>query len=98
MSAGMRTLVTGGTGFLGSALVRRLVRDGERVRVLDNNWRGLASRLSDLQHEIELVDGDIRDAGAVHRELAGLRPEAIYHCAAAAHLGRSWQHVTVFRR
>jgi nucleoside-diphosphate-sugar epimerase len=35
-----RYLVTGGTGFIGRALVRRLVRDGFAVRVLDNNSRG----------------------------------------------------------
>ena len=67
MSRGERFLVTGGTGFLGSALVRRLVRDGRRVRVLDNNWRGLASRLADVQHDVELVEGDIRDPSAVSR-------------------------------
>jgi len=60
-------LVTGGTGFLGSALVRRLVREGNRVRVLDNNSRGSAQRLADLAEQFELVEGDIRDAATVER-------------------------------
>jgi len=71
VSQGDRFLVTGGTGFLGSALVRRLVRDGHRVRVLDNNWRGLSSRLADIEHDIELIEGDIRDPSAVSRACDG---------------------------
>jgi UDP-glucose 4-epimerase len=60
-------LVTGGTGFLGSALVRRLVAEGARVRVLDNDSRGHVSRLRDVAEQFEFVDGDVRDREAVAR-------------------------------
>jgi len=72
-------VVTGGTGFLGSALVRRLVQDGHRVRVLDNNWRGSTDRLKDLAGAFELVRGDIRDPDAVQRSCQGV--DCVCHLA-----------------
>ena len=75
-----RHLVTGGAGFIGSALVRRLVRDGHRVRVLDDASRGRPARLRDVASEIELVDGDVRDPAAVHHACEGV--DAIWHLAA----------------
>jgi len=60
-------VVTGGAGFLGSALVRRLVREGNRVRAFDNGWRGGSRRLQDLSGDFEYVTGDIRDREAVER-------------------------------
>ena len=44
-------LITGGTGFVGSALVKRLVDKGLNVRVLDNNSRGNLKRLDDYVHQ-----------------------------------------------
>ena len=74
-----RYLVTGGTGFLGSALVRRLIAEGARVRVFDDNSRGRASRLHDLHGRFEYAEGDIRDAAAVALACAGV--DAICHLA-----------------
>lgn len=75
-----RYLVTGGSGFIGSALVRRLVADGQSVRVLDDGSRGRARRLEDLASRIELIDADVRDAQAVARACDGM--DAICHLAA----------------
>jgi nucleoside-diphosphate-sugar epimerase len=74
-----RYLVTGGTGFLGSALVRRLLGEGARVRVLDNNFRGRAPRLQDVEHRLEYHEGDIRDADTVRRACEGI--DVICHLA-----------------
>ncbi len=72
-------LVTGGTGFLGSALVRRLIHDGYRVRVLDNNSRGRTDRLHDVRGSFEFIQGDIRDAAAVQEACRGM--DSVCHLA-----------------
>ena len=72
-------LVTGGSGFIGSALVKALVRDGHKVRVLDDNSRGAARRLTEVAADIEFIGGDIRDAAAVARAAEGM--DEIHHLA-----------------
>ena len=67
-----RYLVTGGSGFLGSACVRRLVTEGHTVRVLDNHLRGRPRRLRDVADDIEMIEGDVRDAAAVRTAVAGM--------------------------
>lgn len=75
-----RILVTGGTGFLGAALVRRLVSDGHNVRVLDNGFRSSTSRLRDLSEHFEMVQGDIRQNEVVSRAIEGM--DTVIHLAA----------------
>lgn len=72
-------LVTGGLGFLGAALVRQLVVAGHRVRVLDNQSRGMAARLSDIEGEFEFLQADIRDIRAVHGAARGI--DSVCHLA-----------------
>jgi len=72
-------LVTGGTGFIGAAAVKRLVADGHFVRVLDNNFRGAPRRLGDRIESVEMIEGDIRDAHQVRGALRGM--DAVLHLA-----------------
>ena len=74
-----RILVTGGSGFVGSALVKALVRQGQSVRVLDDNSRGAPLRLKDVERDIELITGDVRDAAAVDAAMRGM--EEVHHLA-----------------
>jgi nucleoside-diphosphate-sugar epimerase len=63
--------VTGGSGFIGAALVRRLVATGKKVRVLDNHSRGNPRQLESVRDKIELVTGDVRDPAVMTKASAG---------------------------
>lgn len=73
-----RVLVTGGAGFIGSALVRALVGRGDSVAVLDNLSSGSAAA---VPAGCELVQADIADATSVDA-VASLAPEVVIHAAA----------------
>jgi nucleoside-diphosphate-sugar epimerase len=74
-----RILVTGGSGFIGSSLVKALLRAGCSVRVLDDNSRGTARRLGEVANDIEFIAGDIRDAAAVENAARGM--DELHHLA-----------------
>jgi len=71
-------LITGGSGFIGTNLVRRLAQSGARLRVLDNLSAG---NPADIRPSgAELIVGDVRDGPLVRRALEGV--EAVIHLAA----------------
>lgn len=77
---GKKILVTGGMGFLGAALVRKLVQSQHVVRVLDNGFRSNPEKFADVIDEIELFSADIRDAEAVYQAIRGV--DTVIHLAA----------------
>ncbi|MEK9628127.1 MAG: NAD-dependent epimerase/dehydratase family protein [Nitrospinota bacterium] len=72
-------LVTGGTGFLGASLVKKLLSEGHNVRVLDNESRGRRNRLTDVEGQFEMTVGDIRDPLVVEKAAKGC--DSVVHMA-----------------
>jgi len=83
----LRVLVTGGAGFIGSHLIKALVKAGHQVRVLDNLSTGSIENLADVLNAIEFVRGDIRDYGAVEYTVRGV--DAVVHLAALIDVAES---------
>ncbi len=75
--AGDKVLVTGASGFVGSAVARALIRSGYRVRAL---LRPTSKRTNLAGLDVEIVEGDMRDAASVARAMAGAR--FLFHVAA----------------
>ena len=68
----MRFLVTGGAGFIGSHIVDALVKDGDKVCVLDDLSSGKRENLEGVIDKIEFIEGDIRDKGIVSKAMNGV--------------------------
>lgn len=84
----MKVLVTGGAGFIGSHLVKSLTERGDRVRVIDDFSTGRRENLAEVNAEIDLFRGDIRDRKLLKKALAGV--EAVLHQAALPSVPRSF--------
>jgi UDP-glucose 4-epimerase len=78
----MRTVVTGGAGFIGSHLVQRLLEAGHEVTVLDNLATGRRENVARLGHGLRLVTVDVADATAVRPHMEGA--DWVFHLAALA--------------
>lgn len=83
----MRALVTGGAGFIGSNLVRRLVSEGHDVRVLDDLCTGYRENVPSA---VELIVGDVSDETVVRSAMVGV--EVVFHQAARRSVIGSVEH------
>ena len=83
-----RFVVTGGAGFIGSTLVRRLLAESDvEVRVADNFLTGHAKNLQEVRSRIRLDEVDIRDYAATARVMTGA--DVVFHLAAIPSVPRS---------
>ncbi len=98
----MRIMITGGAGFIGSALVRRLIGETRHtVQVFDSlTYSGLLSSLASVagSSRYTFVKGDVCDAEAVRGAIRAFQPQAIAHLAAESHVDRSIDGPDVFVR
>jgi UDP-glucose 4-epimerase len=86
----MRSLVTGGAGFIGSNLVDALLRRGDEVTVLDDLSTGRRDNLAPaLATGGELIEADVRDADAMRGLVERARPKVVFHLAAQIDVRRS---------
>ncbi|MBI2067985.1 MAG: SDR family oxidoreductase [Deltaproteobacteria bacterium] len=83
----MKYLVTGGAGFIGSHIAERLVKEGERVRVLDNLDAGKMENLAPLGDRVEFIKGDIRSREDIKKAVQGI--DYILHQAALRSVPKS---------
>lgn len=82
-----RYVVTGGAGFIGSALVRRLLAQGGEVSVIDNLLTGRETNLDEVRSQIQFHQADIRDYPAIAPLVAGA--DIVFHLAAIPSVPRS---------
>ena len=61
-------LVTGGTGFIGSNIVKKLLLLGNDVKILDNNSRGKLSNLKNYYNHVEIIKGEIQNENLLLKE------------------------------
>jgi dTDP-glucose 4,6-dehydratase len=88
-----RLLITGGAGFIGSALLHHLAAETDaEILCLDKlTYAGRRESIADLldSERVRLLQADIRDGEAVAEAFAGFRPDAVMHLAAESHVDRS---------
>jgi dTDP-L-rhamnose 4-epimerase len=93
----VKTLVTGGAGFIGSHLVRRLVADGHEVLVLDSLEPQVhGDGRPALPDGVELFEGNVADGELVDRALDGV--DRVVHLAAAVGVGQSMYEIAAYVR
>lgn len=97
----MRVLVTGGAGFIGSAVCRQFVADGWRVLNIDKlTYAASLISLAPIERDekYSFIEGDICDAELIDRAFAEFAPDAVLHLAAESHVDRSIDGAAEFLR
>ncbi len=89
----MKILVTGGTGYIGSVTIRKLLEAGHEISVFDNVERG---HRESMAPGVPLVVGDLRDAEAIRSAVKAFRPDAVMHFAAYALVGESMRQPELY--
>lgn len=87
MSLTTPVLVTGGAGFIGSNLAEELIRQGAKVRIIDNFVSGHRENLEEIAGDFDFVEGDLNDDNALARAIDGV--EIVFHQAALPSVPRS---------
>lgn len=96
----MRFLVTGGAGFIGSALLRRLINE-LKIEVLNIDKLTYAANLNALENVVEsplynFLKADINDRETIRRAFQDFQPTAVLHLAAESHVDRSIENSNAF--
>jgi nucleoside-diphosphate-sugar epimerase len=87
MALTTKVLVTGGAGFIGSNLAEELIKQGAKVKIIDNFVTGFRENLEEIQGDFDFIEGDINDDTALKRALEGV--EIVFHQAALPSVPRS---------
>ena len=82
----MNVFVTGGSGYIGSVVVRHLLDRNHAVSVFDDCVRG---HRCNIPPEVDFLEGDLRDANAISSAIGKVKPDAVMHFAAYALVGES---------
>ena len=85
----MKYLVTGGAGFIGSNIVKLLVKNGHKVIVVDNLHTGNLERIKDVKDQISFFNVDIRNINSLKSKINGI--DGIFHQAALTVVSESFE-------
>src|SRR5258708_21931978 len=85
----MKTLITGGAGFIGSHLADKLLAEGNHVLVIDNYQTGRRDNLTP-QADLRVVEGTIADTTLVNKLFEEFKPDYVVHAAASYKDPENW--------
>jgi UDP-glucose 4-epimerase len=87
-----RVLLTGGSGFIGSGLAKRLYREGADVSVIARSKASL-SNLTNLENEAKIFESDVGDAESIREIIKIVQPQKVFHLAAYTNADRDFANI-----